>query len=279
MPANMKKIIFFGTPSIVIPALNALKENGILPTVVVTQPDKPAGRKLQLTEPPVKEWATNEGIEVLQPEKITEAFINELGNTDWDVFIVAAYGMILPQALLDIPQHGVLNIHPSLLPSYRGASPVRSAILADDQSAIGVSIMKLDDKMDHGPILAQGRVELEEWPMRADVLESLLMYEGGKLLADLLTSNEYSDISLYSPQDHSLATYSKKITKEMGEIRLTDDAYKNWLAYNAFYPWPGIFYFDAEGKRIKITEATYKQGVFSPTKIIPEGKQERPYTS
>lgn len=274
----MKKIVFFGTPSIVIPALTALKESGILPTIVVTQPDKPAGRKLHLTAPPVKEWAVSEGIEVLQPEKITEDVIQELSNTDWDVFIVAAYGMILPQALLDIPRHGVLNIHPSLLPKYRGASPVRSALLADDSSAVGVSIMKLDDKMDHGPILAQGRVELEEWPMRADILESLLMYEGGKLLAEVLTSNEYSDISLYLPQDHENATYSKKITKEMGEIQLTDDGYKNWLAYNAFYPWPGIFYFDAEGKRIKITEATYAQGIFSPTKIIPEGKQERPYS-
>lgn len=274
----MKKIVFFGTPSIVIPALTALKESGILPTIVVTQPDKPAGRKLHLTAPPVKEWAVSEGIEVLQPVKITEDVIHELSNTDWDVFIVAAYGMILPQALLDIPRHGVLNIHPSLLPKYRGASPVRSALLADDSSAVGVSIMKLDDKMDHGPILAQGRVELEEWPMRADILESLLMYEGGKLLAEVLTSNEYSDTSLYLPQDHENATYSKKITKEMGEIRLTDDGYKNWLAYNAFYPWPGIFYFDAERKRIKITEATYAQGTFSPTKIIPEGKQERPYS-
>ena len=274
----MIKFVFFGTPSIVLPALSALKDAGIVPAVVVTQPDRPAGRKLALTPPPVKEWATKEGIEVLQPEKITSEWTDELANTDWDVFVVAAYGMILPQKLLDIPKHGVLNIHPSLLPRYRGASPVRSAMLADDKDAIGVSIMKLDEKMDHGPILAQGRVELEEWPMRADVLEELLMHEGGKLLAELLNTGEYSDTSLYSSQDHAGATYSKKITKEMGEIHLADDGYKNWLAYNAFYPWPGIFYFDTDGKRIKVTEAVYENGTFSPTKIIPEGKAERAYS-
>lgn len=272
---SLTRIAFFGTPELVFPILEALKNAKLTPLLVVTQPDKPVGRKLIITPPPVKMWAIEHGIEVLQPQKIDADFIQELANSEWDLFVVCAYGMILPQALLTIPKHGVLNVHPSLLPLLRGASPVRTAILDNVKEGVGVSIMKLDSEMDHGPILAQASVELEEWPLRADILEKLLMHEGGTLLADLITSGEYSDISLYSEQDHTKATYSKKINKEMGEIRLDDDAEKNWRKYNAYYGWPGIFYFDNEGKRIKITEAKYEQGIFSPTKIIPEGKTER----
>lgn len=273
----MIKIVFFGTPSIVIHALDALKAAGIVPTLVVTQPDRPAGRGNTITPPPVKTWAEKEGIDVLQPEAITDEFIDELSNTTWDLFIVAAYGMILPEKLLQVPTQGTLNIHPSLLPKLRGPSPVRSAILNDEKNAVGVSIMKLDKEMDHGPILAQGSVELEEWPTRGDILEQLLMHEGGTLLAELITTREYSDASLYIEQDHRAATYCKKLKKEMGEIHLGGDGYKNWLTYNALYGWPGVYYFDGDGKRIKITEAIYEDGVFTPTKIIPEGKGERAF--
>ena len=296
LPKNIP-FVFFGTPNIAMHALEALALKGYIPSLVVTQPDKPVGRKHILTPPPVKQWAKERDIEVIQPERLTEEALAPIFKKEWELFIVAAYGKILPEWILNIPRHGVLNIHPSLLPQYRGASPVRTAILENNPESVGVSVIRLVQEMDAGPILAQKKVgfkksirisvnvkgecqkptqindNLGEWPLKGNELEEILMRKGGALLAECLSKKLYKDNTNFTEQDHTTASFSKKITKKMGEISLDDEPWKNWLKYNALYPWPGIFYFDNE-KRVKITEASYKDEKFIPLQVIPEGGKE-----
>ena len=141
---------FFGSAPLGVPSLDALAAAGLLPALVVTQPDRPVGRGRVLTSPPEKDWALARNIPALQPEKIDRDFIATLAAESWDVFVVTAYGKMLPQALIDIPRKGVVNVHPSLLPRLRGPSPIRTAILRDEKKT-GVTIMLIDVQMDHGP--------------------------------------------------------------------------------------------------------------------------------
>lgn len=277
------RIAFFGTPTFAVAILEELKKAHILPTLIVTAPDAPRGRGLVLTPPEVKEWAEEHEIEVLQPETLriqgkADEARDILYNSEWDLFIVASYGKIIPQALLDLPRFGALNVHPSLLPFYRGPSPIRSAILDDNKEAVGVSIMKLDAGVDTGPLLAQGRVQIEEWP-QASVLEALLAHEGGQLLAEVIPLWVKGEITP-EPQDDAQATHSKKLTKEMGLIDLEGDPYQNFLKIQGLEGWPGTYFFKEKGGtqvRVKITEATFEDGALTITKVIPEGKKEMAY--
>ncbi len=150
MSAKNPLFAFFGTSDFVLPALDALEAHGLVPALVITAPDKPRGRGKELQPTAVKAWALERGIDVLTPATLKDAaLIAELGNTEWDFFLVASYGKFLPKAMLEIPKHGCINIHPSLLPKYRGPSPFISAILADDR-ATGVSIMQMGEVMDAG---------------------------------------------------------------------------------------------------------------------------------
>lgn len=272
--------VFFGTPEFSVYALEELFEAGITPSVVVTQPDKPAGRGLSLTPSPVKQYALERDIPVIQPQKLAhdDPETDILWNTEWDVFIVAAYGKLIPPAVLALPREGALNIHPSLLPKYRGPSPIESQVLADDKNT-GVSIMLLDEEMDHGPLVAQASVTPEEWPLKRRVLEEILAREGGRLLAESLVPYMEHELTP-EPQNHSKATFTKKIEKEDGRINLADDAYRNYLKFCAYEKWPGTFFFIEKKStklRIKIIEASYKEGVFAPLSVIPEGKREMKY--
>jgi methionyl-tRNA formyltransferase len=268
------KTVFFGTSEMSVFALEELWSLGLVPAVIITAPDSRAGRGRKLTPPPVKLWALDHDIDVLQPSALDTDFIAELGNSEWDAFMVYAYGKILPQALLDIPIRGTLNIHPSMLPLLRGPSPVRTALLNDDMASMGVSIIELDDKMDHGPIVAQASVELSEWPMPGRVLDEMLSREGGKLLAEVLPLWLSGEL-VAEPQEHDLATYCHFLKKSDGELDLNNDGYNNYIKYCAYDGWPGTFFFDSAGKRIKITEAHLgEQGEFVIDKIIPEGKKE-----
>ncbi len=272
------KMVFFGSSEMSVWALEELIAVGIVPAVIVTAPDSKAGRGRTLTPPPVKLWALEQGIEVLQPSKIDEDFITELGNTDWDAFIVFAYGKILPQSLLDVPRRGTLNIHPSMLPLLRGPSPVRSALARDEQESVGITIIELDKKMDHGPIVAQANIELSQWPMRGNVLDEMLSREGGKLLAEALPLWLNKDI-LPEPQDHDKATFCHFIEKKDGEILESDSDYEKYLKFCAYDGWPGTFFFK-DKKRIKITQAHLSDsGEFVIDKVIPEGKKEVSWTS
>lgn len=286
------KIVYFGTPDFAVSILKELKEAGIVPTLIVTAPDKPSGRKLVLTPPAVKLWADENDIDTLQPEKLSDKiFIDELKNTDWDLFIVASYGKIIPKEILDLPKRGTLNVHPSLLPKLRGASPIQGAILQDERET-GVTIMLLDEEVDHGPIVAQASVALEEWPPKASMLKELLAHEGGKLLAETIPQWINGTVEA-EKQDHDKATFTKIMKKEDGLLNLDDDPYENFKKIQAYDEWPGTyFYVKRKDKdvRVKITDAELRSDLGEErsdgkrsdlklviTKVVPEGKKEMLY--
>lgn len=290
------RVAFFGTSEFAVYVFDELLKARIEPIVLVTQPDKPAGRGLEVKESPAKSWAIEKGIAVMQPSELTrmDKDMGILFNSDWDAFIVASYGKIMPKAVLDLPDGGTLNVHPSLLPMYRGPSPIESQILNDDKT-VGVSVMLLDEEMDHGPIVAQASVELDEWPIKYSILEELLGREGGELLAELLPTfieERYMDSEnalqgiaptlIPTPQEHSKATFTSKVEKADGLINLNDNGYKNFLKYCAFDVWPGTYFmFDRGTKsiRVKITEAAYENSSFVIKRVVPEGKREMDYES
>lgn len=296
--------------------LEALEAAGRLPALVVTTPDKPAGRKLILTPNVVKTWAQSRNIPVLDPAKLDEAFIKNLRGAAstaknisasaaaTDLFIIASYGKIIPQAVLDIPKHKSLNVHPSLLPEYRGASPLQSAIL-DDRKTTGVSIMRIDALMDHGPVIAQKTITVTEWPVYEE-FEKMMGHEGGTLLANILDGWVAGTIPEIE-QDHTKATHTRKFTKEDGLIDLTTILAKKdptpagasapaparaaFLKIQAFHEWPTTYFFatkTAENNstpdstaakiRVKITQASYRNNTLVIEKVIPEGKSEMTFT-
>jgi len=268
--------VFFGTDEFSVVVLNELLAHDLAPKLIVTAPDRPQGRGLTMTPPPVKVWAQEHKINVLQPEKLHDEFIADLG-TDWEIFLLASYGAIIPQSVLDIPKHGTLNVHPSLLPLYRGASPIESAML-DDAKETGVTIMLMDNKVDHGPIVMQEVAYFETWPTKPEVRNTLATL-GGRLLAETIPLWVSGGIDAQE-QDHDFATFTKKISKADGEITLHDDPYTNFLKIQAYTPWPGTFFFiEKDGKevRVKITEAAFENGKLQILKVIPEGKKEQDF--
>ena len=275
------RFVFFGTPDIAVTALDILERHSLMPTLIVTRADAETGRGKVLTPSPVKRWATERGIDVLTPQKIDADFISEIGNTEWDVFVLVAYGMILPQALIDLPRRGIVNMHPSLLPRLRGPSPIQSAILTDERIT-GVSVMLIDDKMDHGPVIAQAKVEIpeDEWPIGESDLESILAEEGATLLAETLPHWVAGTIDAI-PQDESLATFCKKVKKGDGLISLSDDPHATLLKIRAFEGWPGTYtFFERNGTRIRaaILDAHMDgAGALVIDTVKPEGKNEMPY--
>lgn len=275
---NEVRFAYFGTPELAVTILEALSTAGFTPALVVTRPDAPAHRGKVLTPPPVKVWADAHSIPVLQPVKLTDDMLAELKKDEWDVFIVAAYGKLLPQALLDIPAHGTLNVHPSLLPRLRGPSPIQSAILNDERET-GVTIMLIDAEMDHGPIIEQEFVDIPEWPPRANELEDLLAHEGGAILAETLLPWVRGEIAAQE-QDDAQATYCKTIKKEDGLIDLADDPQKNLLKIRAFEGWPGTYtFFERNGQkiRVQIIDAHLADGELVIDTVRPEGKRDMPY--
>jgi methionyl-tRNA formyltransferase len=250
-----------------------------VPSLIIASPDKPVGRKKELQPQPTKIWAEEHTISCIQPENFKE-IPPELEEGVWDAFIVVYYSKILPKRVLDIPERGTLNLHPSLLPKLRGPSPIKTAILEDMREA-GVTIIELDPEMDHGPILAQARVEIptEDWPVTGSTLRELLSNVGADLLIETIPQ-WLNNAILPEEQDHEKATFTKKITKEDGLINLDDDHYKNYLKIQAFDEWPGTYFFiEKDGKkvRVKITEAEYKDKKLTIKRVILEGKKEMAY--
>ncbi|HMO78788.1 MAG TPA: methionyl-tRNA formyltransferase [Candidatus Paceibacterota bacterium] len=285
MSKNNLKFIFFGTDFFSVKVLEELKKSDLTPLAIVTAPDRKSGRGQKLQKPPAKIWVENnfaEQIKVLQPEKLDDIFLESLKSIspEYDFFAVASYGKIIPKKVIDLPKFKALNVHPSLLPFYRGASPIESAIL-DDQKETGVTIMLMDEKMDHGPILNQEIVFFEEWSKKILVEEKMALI-GGKLLTD--TINDFVIKKEIEPQEqnHETATFTKKITKEMGQINFTDLENENksreiFLKIQALNPWPGVFFFikhlDKE-IRVKITNAKFENQKLIIETVIPEGKKE-----
>ncbi len=270
---------FFGTDEFSISILEELKTGNLIPKIIICPQDRPQGRGLVMTAPPVKQWAKLNNIEVRQPEKLDSEFIDELKKEKWSIFVVASFGKIIPKAILDIPPKGTLNVHPSLLPKYRGASPIESQILNDEQE-VGVSIMLLDEQMDHGAILAQTHYDTEHnEQMKTSGLTLELGRRGGALLAKTIPLYLEGKITI-KEQNHNDATFTKKINKEDGLIKLDDNAYKNYLKYLAYDTWPKTYFFiEKNGKqiRIKITNAEFVLGEFRVLSVIPEGGREMNY--
>ena len=271
----MKKFdfVFWGTPEVASETLEILKQNGFLPSLIVTSPDKPKGRKLEIIPPPVKTWALKNRISCLQPEKLSDL---EAGLPSSDLFIVVAFGKIIPENILNMPKIGSINVHYSLLPKYRGASPVESAIL-NGETETGVTIQKMVYKLDAGPILVQEKVEIysEE---KVKELRARLTKLGADMLVKFLNDSPPDKGELKGvEQDESQATYSKKIKKEDGlinlEAELPSELYSKFRAYHV---WPRI-YFMKDGKRIIITDATLEDNEFVIKKIITEGSKETDY--
>jgi len=280
MSTKKPLFVFFGTPELSVQVLDALEAHGHLPALIVTAAAKPKGRGLALTPTPVALWAEQHSIDVLTPDKLDDAFVQLLSNSDWDVFVVAMYAKLLPQKVLDLPRRGTLNVHPSLLPKFRGPSPVLSAILADERIG-GVTIMQLTDKMDAGPIVAQARIEVDEdtgeggWPPKGSEFEKFLATEGGNLLAETLEGWVAGTVPA-EPQDESAATYTKKFSPEDALIDQEGDPRKELLKIRAFDKSPRAHFF-AGGKRIIVTDATVVDGKLQILRVIPEGKKEVDY--
>ncbi len=269
------RYVFLGTPEIAVACVDALTQAGFPPTLVITAPNRPAGRGQVLTPPPVKIWADAHHIPTLQPEKL-DAVLDEINVQQWDVFVLAAYGQILSKKFLNIPRLGVVNMHPSLLPKLRGPSPIRTALLTNVREHVGVSIMIIDHKMDHGPVVAQKPITLETWPLMGSQLDTLLANEGARLLAEVLPAYVGGTITPHE-QNHEEATYCKMIEKKDAEINLADDAKINLQKICAYDGWPSAYtIFDKNGKkiRLKIISAHIEAGTLILDRVVPEGKNE-----
>jgi len=277
------RIAYFGGEPLGVPVAQELYLTGITPDLVIASPDKPVGRTQTMTPPPLKVWAEEKNIEVYQPTSYKGADGDTvratLTATDWDLFIVVAYNFILPQWLLDIPKHGVINLHPSMLPFLRGASPIRTAIKDDLRDQIGVTIMQMDATMDTGPILDQMPMIIEDaqWPVSGPELDLALAHMGGAMLADVVRDYLAGDI-IPQEQDHKLATYCGRLTKADSELKLnphklptSNKAREAWLTIMAFEGIGGTW-FMYEGKRIKIKEAEFSMGKLRLITVVPEGK-------
>ncbi len=232
--------VFFGTPEFAIIILKTLIEAGLMPALVVTAPDKPQGRGNMLTPPPVKTLAEDYGISFAQPAtlKNNDDLVSTITKIHPDLFVVAAYGKIIPKILLDIPRKGAINVHPSLLPRYRGPSPIQAAILNGDE-VTGVSIMLLDEEMDHGPILAVQELGISKF--YATELQDQLAHLGAQLLIETIPKWLSSDEIAPQPQDHAKATYTKMITKEDGRIDWHRSAEAIERMIRAYTPWPSAW--------------------------------------
>jgi methionyl-tRNA formyltransferase len=242
------KIAFFGSPSAALPALERLIQAGHSVELVVTQPDRPAGRGKTPAPPPVKELALKLGIHCLQPLKIRhdESALQVLKDAQPDVNVVVAFGQIMPASIIYLPAHNSVNVHFSLLPKYRGAAPVQWAILNGEKKT-GVTIFELDEKMDEGDILSAQEVEIRPGEYARE-LEGRLSFVGADLLIRTLAQIDHLP---RIPQDHTRASYAPRLKKEQGKLDWTRDAVSVERMVRAFSPWPGAFAF-CRGQRFII---------------------------
>lgn len=235
------RVIFAGTPEFALASLSALVDSGVVPIAVLTQPDRPSGRGKKVTASPVKRYAEEHGIPVMQPVTLRDDdLVAELKALEPDVMIVAAYGLILPQNVLDIPSQGCLNVHASVLPRWRGAAPIQAAILAGDETS-GVSLMSMTAGLDCGPVFVVGSIDIgpEE---SAGELHDRLARLGGELLAANL-DDILSERITAVPQDDTVASYAGKISTGDAQLDWSRDADELVRRVRAYNPVPGAFFF------------------------------------
>jgi methionyl-tRNA formyltransferase len=235
---SLDKIVFFGTPEFALPTLEALVEAGRAPRLVVTQPDRPAGRGNKPQPSPVAVWAGEHDLPLARPESVKdEAFLAQLRDLAPDVAVVVAFGQIFPQALLELPAHGCVNVHASLLPKHRGASPVQAAILAGDKKT-GVTTMQMEEGLDTGPILLQQETIIRFYET-TDRLAERLAKLGAEVAVETLVQLGEGALKPRKQREES-ASYSPKISKRDGKVNWALEAGEIYNRLRAFTPWPGL---------------------------------------
>lgn len=259
------KFVFFGTSIFSVAILEKLISDFFIPELVITQPDKPAGRKQILTPPPVKDVCVHHEIPFLQPENLNK-IEDKLRSLDIDLIITASYGKIIPQAILDIPKKGAINVHTSLLPLYRGASPIQTAILKGEEKT-GITIMLMDAQMDHGDILYQKSVPITQTDTFTS-LQSKLAHIGADTLPKIIPDYLKGKITPRA-QNHEQATLAPMIEKSDAEIKWNQDCTIIDHQIRAYYDWPTAWTTLPDGKRIKIYKAHCRESDHptSPGKI------------
>ena len=259
------KIVFMGTPDFAVETLKAVVEAGHEVLLAVTQPDKPKGRSGKLAYPPVKEWALKHNIPVYQPVKIRDQeSVDYLAAFQADVFLVAAFGQILPKVILDIPRLGCVNVHASLLPKYRGAAPIQWAVIEGEKTT-GVTTMMMGEGLDNGDMLLKSEIELEADETGGSLFDKLALV-GGQLA---VTTLEKLDAGLITPipQNEAKATHVGMIKKQMGLIDWQKPAIEIERLIRGLNPWPSAFSY-LDGKTIKLWHAIVEEGLGQPGTII-----------
>ena len=267
----MLKIVYAGTPEFAVPALKALLQSEHRVIAVYTQPDRPAGRGRKLQPGPVKVCALDGGVPVFQPERLTEAgAVEKMRNLDADLMVVAAYGLLLPRAVLDLPRLGCVNIHASLLPRWRGASPIQHAILSGDAHS-GITLMQMDEGLDTGAMIGQRSVDIDPAWTAGD-LHDVLAPLGAELLletlADLGSAQRHALV-----QDENEACYAPRLSKQQAEIdwrQPVSELHRQVLAYN---PWPVSFtLLDGQNLRIWYAEPAAERETGDPGEVVAHGR-------
>ncbi len=246
------RIVFCGTPAFAVPSLDALLDAGMPPRAVYTQPDRPSGRGLKRVSSPVRERAVGFGLPVFQPTRLTTEEVNRLQSLATDLIVVAAYGLVLPPAVLAIPRLGCVNVHASLLPRWRGAAPIVRCIEAGD-TVTGITLMQMDAGIDTGPILRQVREPITETDTGGTLHDRLATLGGDTLhaaLADIVAGRLAGE-----PQRDELATYAPKVTPDEARIDWTSDAAAIVRRVRAFNPWP-VAYTQRGRERLRVWQAT-----------------------
>lgn len=275
MPADVPaepefRIVYMGTPDFAVPALNALAAAGMKPLLVITQPDRPQGRKQRMTPPPVKETARKLSIDVLQPESLHRAEGKEIRaimrTLDPHFLVTASYGKILPEAMLKLARIEAVNVHGSLLPAYRGASPVQQAIINGD-AVTGITIMRMVKEMDKGPVFTA-----REWPIGPETTADELMAELALLAAEMLPDSLRRIASgdlLPAEQNEENASYVTMLDRDSGKIVWSDSAQTIHNLVRGTYSWPGAYSY-LNGQRIKV----HKTRFLSTGELIAAGGTE-----
>ena len=266
------KIVFMGTPHLSIPVLERIVDDGHEILAVYTQPDRTSGRGRRKAISPLKKYSVSKNYLVLQPENFrgNSSEINTLKKFDADIAVVAAYGILLPPEVLSAFRHGCINLHPSLLPKYRGASPVSSTILAGDKYT-GVTIIQLDSGMDSGPILSQEKIKLRGDEF-CDKLTMDLFMLGSKLVSKTISEFATGNIEIVQ-QDHDKATFTEKLSRNDGLIDWTKGFNRIWKEIRAYNPWPGS-HTKFKGKNLKIIEAKISTENKSPSGYVSIHRNE-----
>ena len=264
----LRKIVFMGTSNFAVHILKSLYQNGYPISAVYTQPPKKSNRGQQLTKSPINSFSENISLDVRTPlslknNKEEELYLTELQP---DIILVISYGQIIPKNLLNIPKHGFLNVHASLLPKWRGAAPIQRSIMNLDKET-GISIMKINENLDEGPVCNQYQIKISE-NMNADELSDKLSLLASEKILDIL-DNIYRHKTQFKDQDHSKASYAKKIEKIEGKINWDENSDKIIGKINGLYPFPGAFFL-FNGERYKILKAEKSHTNGEPGSVISE---------